>query len=176
VRGLLWLVAVGVVLLGWSLLQVTYDVLTLTGKESRDPTSLSLLLLCFFFLLLLTQLPLSRSALSLPPSLSLSPPSPPPLIPPQGRQPQLLSNQALRRMNNDSLILESYFRLARPAIHPKTRSPGTEHERATPHKYLPEEEEDISASRHKVVLVIVDGLRYDCTSHTLLLHTPEDER
>jgi len=108
VRGLLWLVAVGVVLLGWSLLQVTYDVLTLTG-----------------------------------------------------RQPQLLSNQALRRMNNDSLILESYFRLARPAIHPKTRSPGTEHERATPHKYLPEEEEDISASRHKVVLVIVDGLRYD---------------
>jgi predicted AlkP superfamily pyrophosphatase or phosphodiesterase len=34
-------------------------------------------------------------------------------------------------------------------------------------KYVPEQ--DISISKHKVVYVIVDGLRYDCASLSLLL-------
>jgi hypothetical protein len=59
-----------------------------------------------------------------------------------------LSDQLLKRLNNGTRIMEHYPHTAKAA-------------NTTTGRFVPEQ--DISISKHKVVYVIVDGLRYDCT-------------
>lgn len=63
-----------------------------------------------------------------------------------GKQQALLSDQLLKRLNNGTRIMEHYPHTAKAA-------------NTTTGRFVPEQ--DISISKHKVVYVIVDGLRYD---------------
>lgn len=71
-----------------------------------------------------------------------------------GKQKALLSDQLLKKLNNGTRIMEHYPHTAKAA---NTTTTG---------RFVPEQ--DISISKHKVVYVIVDGLRYDCTSRAAL--------
>ncbi len=68
-----------------------------------------------------------------------------------GRQSPFFSESRLQSMNNISRIL-SYF---------PHESGSHNHDSSVPHyKHLPEQ--DITDSTHKVIFIILDGLRYDC--------------
>lgn len=69
---------------------------------------------------------------------------------PAGRQPALFEDVVLRQMNDPARVMSYYPHKAAPQSQNKTQ------------RWVPEE--DISLSQHKVVYIIVDGLRYDCTS------------